>query len=314
MSCFLWRASAVRLAPIHNFNIVRKSPTAFLSVPLHTTHLSPITRTLIIGMRHKTSVADSYLGPNGQLTTELPKTTLIFGPPNSGKTALVQKVVNTTPNLEPVYIDLRGGTIDIVGNAIEPLKSQFNSYMGTVNTLEPESTLKPVSPMKENFVALLKANNSNLPAWSVLDGYNVPRPVLIVNEKIRFTNIAYARDVKAIKATVEMFLHWLMCTKKSLQFHVVLISSDPYFIDWLEERQLYFETMVVGDLTKSEAKRFFHEILTGPRFQSIKEELSDEFDCVFDMTGGRMLYINSYLDQYKAAKELGKNFEECCNL
>ncbi|RUS13078.1 hypothetical protein BC937DRAFT_86375, partial [Endogone sp. FLAS-F59071] len=148
---FLPRAttSVVWLAPTRNLNIVRKSTA--LGVPFHITHLSPITRIATIGIRHETSIVqkaletkkdDNYLGPNDEffirkrelallserLANEQPQLTIVLGPPSSGKTALVRKAVNTMPNINPVFIDLREGTFDTAANTVKSLKHQFNSY------------------------------------------------------------------------------------------------------------------------------------------------------------------------------------------
>ncbi|RUS13023.1 Archaeal ATPase-domain-containing protein, partial [Endogone sp. FLAS-F59071] len=295
-------ASAVWRAPIHNLNIVCKSSTALLSVPLHTTRLSPITRISTIGIRHRHEISivqkalevervDNYLGPNDEFfnrkrelkllserfANERPKLTIVLGPPSSGKTALVRKAVSTTPNIKPLFIDLREGTFDTTANTVKSLKYQFDSYFdllkSTLKSLNAsllylpevsyngvEVKLTPNPSADEAFGDLLNEIDSRLPKWSALKGPNVPRPVLVVDEANRFMNLVHTKEGKA---TVETFLQWLVKnTKQELRFHAVLTSCDAYFQMWLAKRLNNFQTMVVGDLTKSEAEKFFHDFLT----------------------------------------------------
>ncbi|CAG8454621.1 9254_t:CDS:2, partial [Paraglomus occultum] len=121
-----------------------------------------------------------------------------------------------------------------------------------------------------NDVCELLDNVSNaLPSWTHWNGYNIPPPILVIDEANKFSQL-------------EQFGRGGNSSQINSGLDVLYIPhATPY---------------VVGDLSKEEAEEYF-EVQVLPRYEC--KELKGKFDHVRKMTGTRMLIIDRYVGEYK---------------
>ena len=131
-----------------------------------------------------------------QFVNSKPQSTVILGPPSSGKTALVRQAVLAMPGLNPVVVDLRRGNFENVDTTTEWIKTQFERLSDTLSKKLP--TVEAVrfqdlaiekGEEQKQFHKLLNEISDKLPDWGVLKGYGIPKPVLIVDEANRFISL-----------------------------------------------------------------------------------------------------------------------------
>ncbi|KAI9601702.1 hypothetical protein H4Q26_001535 [Puccinia striiformis f. sp. tritici PST-130] len=121
------------------------------------------------------------------------------------------------------------------------------------------------------------------------------RPVLIIDQadELRWMD----------KDMVYMLLHFVgRITHTVPKMHVIFITSDSLFLDWMAPRikSTRFKTIVVGDLSREEANNYFrHAVGNNSRLSEETRDLllSMDFGIVYKMTGGRMVFIRSYIKQ-----------------
>ncbi|POW08450.1 hypothetical protein PSTT_07488 [Puccinia striiformis] len=94
----------------------------------------------------------------------------------------------------------------------------------------------------------------------------------------------------------------LTVTQSNSKMHIIFTTSDSLFLDWITQRikSTYLELLVVGDLSREEANKYFlHVVNNNPQpSKETKEILSSmDFGIVYKMTGGRMFFIVDYINQ-----------------
>ncbi|RIA86303.1 hypothetical protein C1645_829450 [Glomus cerebriforme] len=100
----------------------------------------------------------------------------------------------------------------------------------------------------------------SLPNWNFWYGYNIPPPILVIDEANLLSQLGNSSNEGAI--LLKSFLNWLVVnTKQQKRFHAVLTSSDSFFLNWvINNLHIPHATpYVVGDLSREEAEEYFEK-------------------------------------------------------
>ncbi|RGB22689.1 Archaeal ATPase-domain-containing protein [Rhizophagus diaphanus] len=244
---------------------------------------------------------------------------VVLGPPSTGKTSLVKEVIQSSKFLfSPIFINLRSGQFDTPQKVYDSIYSQFHPFFNKHNSL-----LKHVfggqfslgyagfnlgyrlydkykEKTSDDVRTLLDKISDRLPNRSFWDGYQIPPPILIIDEANLFSQLG-RNDETLLKSILNWFV---LNSKERRRFHVVLTSSDSFFFNWIETLLNIPHAIpyVVGDLTIQEAECYFEKHVL-PRYGC--KELSGKFDHIRRITGTRILIINKYVNEYKIHKNDG---------
>ncbi|RHZ84274.1 hypothetical protein Glove_84g165 [Diversispora epigaea] len=251
-----------------------------------------------------------------------PELHVILGPPSSGKTALIREITNKG-NFNPLFMDCRYGQFNSPTTLYNSIFSQFKLFFENqreiLKKIMLETEIKATIPYffdlkfmlfnkKEKeiiapntVINLLHKITDSLPNQNFWTCYNIPPPILIIDEANLFSQLG--ENSKEEATLLKSFLNWLVInTKQEKHFHVVLTSSDSFFFDWIINilHPLHVIPYVVGDLSKEEAKEYF-EIHVLPQYEC--RELEGKFDHICRLTGTRMLIIDRYVKEYKNSEK-----------
>ncbi|CAB5391832.1 unnamed protein product [Rhizophagus irregularis] len=246
-----------------------------------------------------------------------PELHVVLGPPSSGKTSLIREVT-TRGNFKPLFLDCRLGEFDSPTDLYNSISMQFKTFFENRRKLlreilsEMEINAKIPYFFELNFKlfdkkereitsssvrAMLNKIARALPNQNLWKGYNVPPPIFVIDEANSLNRLGHGSAEGEV--LLKTFLDWLVLnTKQANRFHVVLTSSDSFFIDWIVNRLHipHVTQYVVGDLSKEEAEEYFEKHVL-PRYGC--KELEGKFDHVSKITGTRMLIIDRYVKEYK---------------
>ncbi|CAG8591163.1 12928_t:CDS:2 [Rhizophagus irregularis] len=182
-----------------------------------------------------------------KFSSNTPEIHVILGPSDSGKTTLVRQVVQNG-NFNPLFIDLRNSSGILL---LRDIRSEFQNFFESI-FIKPKTKLETVNKLDYK---LLKKISSSLPNLSYWKNHNIPPPILVIDEANKL--------FEEYKTLFKAFLSWLKLIIQNNQFHVVLTSSEPFFLDWMEYslHTMRLTPHVVGDLSIEEAKQFVnHEL------------------------------------------------------
>ncbi|RGB30556.1 Archaeal ATPase-domain-containing protein [Rhizophagus diaphanus] len=309
------------------FNLTKRLPTSVscISNTLRTGHVArclsdiPHEKTFF---NRKREFAEFEKAFRGDLELHV-----VLGPPSSGKTALIREVT-TRGNFKPLFLDCRLGQFDSPADVYDSISMQFETFFEYQKKflLEnlPEMEIKAKIPYffelnfklfdkkekeitSKNVNNLLNAIANALPNRNLWKGYNIPSPILVIDEANSLNRLGYS-SVEG-EVLLKTFLDWLVLnTKQTNRFHVVLTSSDSFFYNWIEERlhNPNVHSYVVGDLSKEEAEEYFEKHVLP---KNGCKELEGKFDHVRKITGTRMLIIDKYVKEYKISNGKLKDSE-----
>ncbi|KNE92423.1 hypothetical protein PSTG_14144 [Puccinia striiformis f. sp. tritici PST-78] len=263
-----------------------------------------------------------------QLSTQLkrpPRFSVWLGPSDSGKITLARQLTaqtrsDGTREFNSLIIDLRSvdhtqpdGLRDVfirygqrAGDRGDPLWERIFNRSGTKAggfwkrhskrsgsaagglSLGCDLSIPPVYTLTR----FLNDLGNKMEPWSPS---TMVRPVLIIDQadELRWMD----------KDMVYMLLHFVgRITHTVPKMHVIFITSDSLFLDWMAPRikSTRFKTIVVGDLSREEANNYFqHAVENNSRLSEETKDLllSMDFGIVYKMTGGRMVFIRSYIKQ-----------------
>jgi hypothetical protein len=241
-----------------------------------------------------------------------PKLSVISGPVNSGKTALIRKVLEdiSTGDRRPIlHIDLRSASFDTVGGFQRSLELGMTDWLEACRKVAARMSLnleagdvkvdvslkqdKDVTPI-EKLDLLYNRLDRALPSWKIWTGRSVP--ILFVDEANEMAQLL--KDKGGHEALLSLFKWIVMNTKQDRRFHVVLGTSDSFFHLWIAKYigTSRFTSYVVGDLSKEEAKRFWNERVITSQVSS-KEFSAPLFDDAYQVCGGNMFSLQNYFQQ-----------------
>ncbi|RGB41810.1 P-loop containing nucleoside triphosphate hydrolase protein [Rhizophagus diaphanus] len=245
--------------------------------------------------------------------TKRPDLHIIVGPPSTGKTTLIKQVVQSSKYLfNPIFINLRNGQFDTPQRVYDSIYSQFNPFFNKYKSLLKNIFGEKFSLEYTDFNLLYRFNNkyrektsddvrillekiSNyLPNWDFWHNYQIPSPILIIDEAHLLNQLGY-KD----KSLLKLILNWFVLNSKERErFHIVLTSSDSFFFTWLAEvlNIPHVKPYIIGDLTNQEAEEYFEKYAL-PQYEC--KELSGKFNQIRKITGTRILIINKYINEYK---------------
>jgi Cdc6-like AAA superfamily ATPase len=170
---------------------------------------------------------------------------VVLGPPSSGKTALVREITSKG-NFSPLIIDCRSGQFIAPTSIYNTFCSQFKSFFDKHTNI-----LKNTEPIRIGFkdfniecedrtitssdVTWLLFNIYNyLPNWSFWKSYNIPPPILIIDE----ANMMFTQLGNDNPALLKSILSWLvLITKGENRLPVVLTSSNSFILNWIVNRK-----------------------------------------------------------------------------
>ncbi|RHZ81082.1 hypothetical protein Glove_123g45 [Diversispora epigaea] len=238
------------------------------------------------------------------LSSPRPRIHVLLGPPNSGKTTLVQQVVDKLP-FKPLFFDCRGGIFSTPTNMYYAIINQFYPYFKQLSVSSPSLKVDTRNIFKrkseinaQDVIGLLRRISDPLLKWAQIE--KEPAPILIIDEANMLKLLGDSSEL-----ALTSLLTWLV--KNSIQdqrFHVVLTTSDPLFLNWIQNilNISHLTPYVVGDLSKEDAEEYFDTYLL-PQFDSeISSELKGKFDEVSKVTGTRMYVIEKFVEEYKYHK------------
>ncbi|PKK73168.1 hypothetical protein RhiirC2_847843 [Rhizophagus irregularis] len=130
---------------------------------------------------------------------------------------------------------------------------EFQNFFESI-FIKPKLKLETVN--KLDYELLEKISNS-LPNLGYWKNHNIPPPILVIDETNKLFD--FLDLSKENKPLFKAFLSWLKLIIQNNQFHVVLTSSEPFFLDWMEYslHTMCLTPHVIGDLSIEEAKQFF---------------------------------------------------------
>ena len=178
--------------------------------------------------------------------SKVPGLHIILGPPSTGKTALIRKVVSDA-GMNPLFIDLRSGQCDTPMALYYSIIKQYETFYDKLKTLSKSVEAVDMASYEIEFnkltsgvtaetavTRLLSEISDRLPQWSWWSSMNVPPPILVIDEANRFNQLGEVSPVSA--NLIQTFLQWMVLnTKQDQKFHIVLTSSDSFFINWIRK-------------------------------------------------------------------------------
>eukprot|EP00291_Cryptomonas_curvata_P019881 CAMPEP_0172160678 /NCGR_PEP_ID=MMETSP1050-20130122/5690_1 /TAXON_ID=233186 /ORGANISM="Cryptomonas curvata, Strain CCAP979/52" /LENGTH=394 /DNA_ID=CAMNT_0012830465 /DNA_START=110 /DNA_END=1294 /DNA_ORIENTATION=+ len=246
-----------------------------------------------------------------EILNDDPVFSIVVGPPSCGKSALInhvldQKLDDGRNAFHAIRIDLRGCFItdksslrsvllDKSGLAASADKD-WSALTRSLRSLEVSGPRwKLFGLTQENKTFNLDSLIPTIPRWP-FGGDGRPY-VLFIDEANELTTLA-SND----KETFRSFLSFIVrISKQDQRLHVLFASSDSLYVQWLTSCfGLKFEhvnTITLGDLPKAEAYRYFEHVIKTKHPEAKRELFPNEadFDKVFSITGGRMMYIKQYV-------------------
>ncbi|MGD2087143.1 MAG: ATP-binding protein [Candidatus Aminicenantes bacterium] len=227
----------------------------------------------------------------------------IHGPKSSGKTTLLYKFFEQIPKeqkLDVKFLDLRetftSGYEDFIktffqvetrGEKKEKLASNINVGFFKIDTsVEKKILEKRADPFK-----VMKAEFLNLTGKGI-------KPVLIIDELQALDKI-YLNNGRDRQLIIELFNFFVAMTKQSHLAHIMIASSDGYFLNTVyndSKLKKSSEFYKVDYLTKEDVMEW---LLNLEKYSKIKDYTltRDEAEKIWEVVGGSMWEIQEILTE-----------------
>ena len=164
-----------------------------------------------------------------------PQISVITGPVDSGKSRLVNRVIRDLPKTQqptPIHsMNLREDSFFsveyLVNSSLDSWLSHFhaNDYTSTLQMVKDESSAI------DKLNNLLKYTVNNMSARLFKHGKQ--HPIFVIDQANRLKTLYRDKDGRS---DLENLFQWFIFHSKEKQnFHVVLISSDSFFDQWVEQ-------------------------------------------------------------------------------
>ena len=219
-----------------------------------------------------------------------PQISVITGPVDSGKSRLVNRVIldlpkKTQQNIPIQLLDLRKLQL----NSVESLAKRLDHDWMTITQTSVE-----FGDWEPSFEEQHAASQIQHPIFAIDQAHGLKR---LLRDKDGQAVLEHLFD-KFVHNTKEQ--HGIITTQHQ-NFHVVLISSDSFFDQWVEQfvGPSRYSVYVVGHLDKKEAEIYWKEnILTENSHWLKNTNDPPEFDKVFEVCGGSMYLMDMFFREY----------------
>uniref|UniRef100_A0A1X7VJC3 ATPase domain-containing protein n=1 Tax=Amphimedon queenslandica TaxID=400682 RepID=A0A1X7VJC3_AMPQE len=220
------------------------------------------------------------------------------GPPNSGKTALLKKVLKIErweDRKSPVVaLDMRGIPFSAAPSFLNAMEESLAPWYDRM--IDIDATLVPAKLYKRDMTVLSKFFSfvvKNLPKFSLSTSEKFP--ILFIDHADKISKLTLTKEGTD---ALQLFLEFLIkCTK---HFPVVLASSDSFYRLWLAKfiGADKFKTHVIGHLSKKEAKKYWEEHAL-PEYRKVRPSFkAPKFEDVFAVCGGNFMLMDRYCEDY----------------
>eukprot|EP00276_Gloeochaete_wittrockiana_P022941 CAMPEP_0184368334 /NCGR_PEP_ID=MMETSP1089-20130417/161582_1 /TAXON_ID=38269 ORGANISM="Gloeochaete wittrockiana, Strain SAG46.84" /NCGR_SAMPLE_ID=MMETSP1089 /ASSEMBLY_ACC=CAM_ASM_000445 /LENGTH=539 /DNA_ID=CAMNT_0026710575 /DNA_START=308 /DNA_END=1929 /DNA_ORIENTATION=+ len=220
-----------------------------------------------------------------------------------------------------------------IGTSVD--SSGIPSVQATLDQFDPEKAPRLEDPLQAAAESLSRSSSilqrmRQLPIIGARTPDYGP-PVLVIDEANELDELSGTEEGRAeLKKFLSLAVNY---TKVKNRFHIIMATSDSFFLDWLKMRvnpgsysvygigdlsrqhaEQYFKHILssnqdyskiqilsdgIGDLSRQHAEQYFKHILSSNQdYSKIQSALENTFDLVYAMTGGRIMYINQYVSQY----------------
>ena len=205
-----------------------------------------------------------------------PKLSIITGPVHSGKTTLMNRVImdlskKTQQPMQVQSLNLQEKSFDSVESLNSVIYHLDSLWLTSANTADGMDH----SPSTQLY------------------------SILVIDQANELKRLLRHKDGEE---ALKRLFQWFICnTKELLKFHVVLISSENFFDQYVEQfvGSINYSVYVVGHLDREEAMIYWVEIV----LKKNKDHLMNtsplpEFDKAFEVCGGSMYLMDKFIDQY----------------
>lgn len=231
----------------------------------------------------------------------------MLGGPNVGKSSLLNKVL-VDGGHDVVSLELRSVGFTTPHGLHKHIQSSASSSwkdaIAPVKGLEAEipEYIKLKIPEKNDeynvdlLIQDLDRIGESLPPFSVWRGRR--KPVLFIDEANDLKNMSKNLGDEGDDA-INAILKWMVKnTKQDPRLHVVMASSDSFFLEWLNSRNIgrHADVYTVGDLFYEEAENFYQLRLEG--LEPSLRNAAPSFGDVYEVLGGRMFHIQKFVRDF----------------
>ena len=193
-----------------------------------------------------------------------PKLTVIAGPVHLGKTTLMNRVIMDLPKKSQVHLlNLREKSFNSVESFMCHLNSPYKTWLTTSATADDG-----------------------------MDHMHTPStqyPLLVIDQANELKKLLRYKDGQA---ALENLFQWFIIhnTKELQKFHVVLISSENFFDQWVEQfvGPTNYSVHVIGHFDREEAEIYWKENMKKNEDLLMNIDPLPEFDKVLEICGGSM--------------------------
>ena len=250
-----------------------------------------------------------------------PQLSVFTGPVNSGKTSLLLKNLKEESDAgrAVLHIDLRDRSFRTVEGFVPAMEKEFSSWRdrlvsvakGMKIDLEAFGVKAGVNlggdaPRAiDRLDTLFKEMSEHLPQGNIWKGLKTP--ILFIDEANKLKTLL--EDPDGHGALLSFFDWMVKNTKQISRFHVVLASSDSFFHLWINEYigDAFFQSYVIGDLTKEEAKSYWEDRVVSQVSLS-PGVTAPTFEEAYDICGGNLYFLRNYFEESKISQEAGYRF------
>ena len=242
-----------------------------------------------------------------------PAINVFTGPPDCGKSVLLTYVLDQLGSDRPVVsIDMRACPFFNASTFLATMETKLAPWYKKMQDFRfkagvavgipefAELSLEAVYQQSDGTTvgklhALFGFLKQNLPIHSFWTGRK--HPILFIDEANKMVNLT---NTETDRQALDAFLSFLvMCTKQVGRFDVVLASSDSFYHMWLTKYigSSQFNTYVIGNLTKDDAKKYWEE-------HALKEHCdksvmgTPSFEDAYSACGGNIHLLNEYAIEY----------------
>lgn len=174
---------------------------------------------------------------------------LVTGPVNSGKTWLMQHVLQQLGDRKPppaiLALNMRRMPFFNVDSFIKSFNTNLQGWYGKVweilknvkvQVKTPDGQTDVVLEWKKNppeLTDLFQYISEGLPDWTIWHGKNIPAPILFIDEVNLLRDLAM-KDPNGHSIIKSIFTWFVNVIKEERKFHVILSSSDSFVHNWLK--------------------------------------------------------------------------------